>query len=111
MKKSLLSLASIALALTAAASTAHADLTPNDLFRFDISCSFGSVGCSAESRIIFNADRTVEIDLKDHPFDGHNKTVNASLEIRHERSSGTCTIVAKDLHGLDAAGATSSTLN
>ena len=160
MKKSLISLA--VLALMATASTAHADMTPNDLFRFDISCTFGSVGCSADSRIflnirgdnpqtegvqpewfgnllavscrgqlisasdaalfftheqdgvrwsIFNADRTVEIDLKDRPFSGQDKTVGAILEIRHERSSGTCQIHARDIHGLDAAGATSTTLN
>lgn len=149
MKKSLLALG---LFMALAAGTAHADSASSrmdDLFRFDMTCNFGSVGCSAQARVflnvsggarvedakptwfgnllavscrgqlisasdatlfrqnmedgvhweLYNADQTVEIDLKDHPFNPNGaNNVPATLEIDHSSSSGTCDVKATDVH-------------
>jgi hypothetical protein len=47
---------------------------------------------------IFNADGTVEIDLKDHPFADHPTNVDATLEFDHQKINGKCYFTPKEVH-------------
>ena len=57
MKKSLISIALFAFMAAGVAQADSASIQPLSQFRFDLTCSFPSAGCSADSRILLDVRR------------------------------------------------------